>query len=291
VASRPVWQRLHRIADRAEPGVRRALLRALEQIRDEATLSAIERALRSGDQVAFARIANTLPTNLRPVVRRLEDTFRQASAFGKDVLRAEVQLTGRLDLTNPRAIQQAQKNAATLVTNVSRETRLAIRDVVTRAISEGIDVREAARMIRPLIGLTRGQATAVLNQRERLLRAGVEATRVQAISERYADKLLRYRSRMIARTEVLRASNDGLRSSWREAQRQGLLDGDTKKRWLVTPDDRLCELCAPLADHEPVLLEETFDTDLGPLQGPPLHPNCRCTLVLTLSTGRGRRSA
>ena len=64
-----------------------------------------------------------------------------------------------------------------------------------------------------------------------------------------------------------------------------MLPSQTKRVWVLTPDDRLCEICSAIPDLNPdgVGLEETFDTDLGPVLSPPVHPNCRCAVSLEIA--------
>ena len=59
-----------------------------------------------------------------------------------------------------------------------------------------------------------------------------------------------------------------LASVAREATMQE--NGVDEYRWLVTLDNRTCEICAGLS-------EETFELGKGPI--PPAHPNCRCATV------------
>jgi len=51
---------------------------------------------------------------------------------------------------------------------------------------------------------------------------------------------------------------------------------------MVTPDDRLCEYCEAVPDMNPdgVPLGGQFQTPLGPVDGPTLHPQCRCIVYL-----------
>jgi SPP1 gp7 family putative phage head morphogenesis protein len=142
-----------------------------------------------------------------------------------------------------------------------------------RSIVDGVPVRDAARLIRPLIGLTQKQADAVFT---RWLQKG------DAAAGRYAAQLLRHRAQTIARTETIRASVDGQLAIWKAAQAQGLLPNHARKRWIVTPDDRLCPRCAPLQGVE-VQLHQTFP---GGVSGPPLHPNCRCAVSVVTASQR-----
>jgi SPP1 gp7 family putative phage head morphogenesis protein len=89
------------------------------------------------------------------------------------------------------------------------------------------------------------------------------------------------RAETIARTEVQRASNQGQIEAWDQATDEGLLTGTETKEWIVTPDDRLCPICEPL-DGQNVPMDGTFDADGAQVDGPPAHPNCRCTLGISL---------
>ena len=100
----------------------------------------------------------------------------------------------------------------------------------------------------------------------------------------------KWRSMLIARTETIRASNRAAAMAYRQS---GVVSG---KEWLVTRDDRLCPLCAPLNGKVIDLDKNFFDKgteytigeadnaitmklDYEDVESPPLHPNCRCALV------------
>lgn len=80
------------------------------------------------------------------------------------------------------------------------------------------------------------------------------------------------RAQLIARTEVMTAANEGQRQSWDQAIDQGFLTGDEKKEWIAT--EGACPECQDL-DGQVVGINESYP-DPGQ-DGPPLHPNCRCT--------------
>ena len=73
-----------------------------------------------------------------------------------------------------------------------------------------------------------------------------------------------YRMEMIARTEVLRAHNQG---RLKFHQRVGV----QKLEWIAMEDERMCPVCGDLDG-------KVFPTDKFPQQ--PAHPHCRCTSVL-----------
>ncbi|MGE3276735.1 MAG: phage minor head protein [Vicinamibacterales bacterium] len=284
---------VHRIADRLAPEVRRQFLEAVAALTKRVTVDAIAEAVERGGALAVrleAALAD-FPEDLRgtaAVVRRVADESAEAAARE---LEERFTLRGRFDLVNPRAVEAAETLTADLVREIGEQTRRAIRSVVARSIREGIPPRVAAREIRTLVGLTERQAMAVINYRFSLLEGGASPTAVQKAAERYAARLLRQRALLIARTETIRAGRIGRHTAWREAREAGLIPPGARKRWVVTPDDKLCPICAPLGPPDPAEaeLDQPFETALGSVDGPPLHPACRCTTVLVLP--RRRRAA
>lgn len=188
------------------------------------------------------------------------------------------------------------------------------RDIEAILLNQG-------KTIRGIVGLTRTQVQAVLNykdmlasgdmatMRETLTRAlrdrrfdrtvlrtirtqaSLPAWRVDDMVQRYYERALRHRAKNIARTETLRASNAGQQELWRQAAEQGYLKPErTRRKWIVTPDDRLCEYCKDIRvrNEDGVPLDEPFEAEDGPVDYPPAHPSCRCaTGLLFLKKGEG----
>jgi len=97
----------------------------------------------------------------------------------------------------------------------------------------------------------------------------------------------KWKAEQIARTEVLKASNKG----WLEGARQsGVVEG---KQWLAYVDRRTCSQCAEMDGVTMPLEENYFDKgekhrwtdgtesvfDYEEIVTPPLHCDCRCTLL------------
>jgi len=64
---------------------------------------------------------------------------------------------------------------------------------------------------------------------------------------------------------------------------KGLIDAEqTVRVWIITPDDRLCDICEaiPTLNPDGVGLDEPFLTPEGPVDDPPAHPRCRCATGL-----------
>lgn len=281
------FRRLHQLADAAEPRLRAAYLEAIEAIKQATSSLRLAAAIERGDLAVVDAILNreTLARGLRKaagIIRQLtiEAAKLEKAAFGA----AFTQI-------NASAVQVAERQAGRLITRISGDVRRQIRALIVESVSGGLTPMQAARQIVPLIGLTPRQAHAVSNLRSRLVAQG--AKDVSGAVQRYAEKLLRLRARTIARTETMAAANAGQQAIWLQAQANGLLSPDAKKRWITTPDDRLCPQCASVGGQV-VLLNEPFQTPLGAVMNPPLHPNCRCAVALdvaSLAVARGARQA
>jgi len=120
-------------------------------------------------------------------------------------------------------------------------------------------------------GIEAGEGTATLKKRVSQLFASFE----------------KYRSERIARSEVIRASNYGTEAGYEQS---GVVEA---KEWLTALDERNCQWCARLNGKKIKLGDNYFDKgdsyvgadgdkidlDYENIQAPPLHPNCRCSLI------------
>jgi phage portal protein BeeE len=277
---------LTRVAARLEPAMRRRFLAAAEAARGRINLEALAAALESGSLPAAeaAAMLDGLEQGLGHLVNDLRAGFLAGGGVGHAVLEA-AGVSMSLDLLNPRAVAWARTVGAARVTEITAETRAAVRGLIERAFTEGRDARKTARAIRDVVGLHSRQLNAVENFRARL---EADGTLTDAVVERrtarYAEAQLRLRAQTIARTELMTASNQGQQSLWEAARAEGLLRAErTKRVWILTPDDRLCEeICEPMEDQE-VGLDEPFTTGAGEqIAAPPAHPSCRCAVGLKI---------
>lgn len=229
------------------------------------------------------------------------------------VMKASIGTTLSFDLLNPETVNWLQTYTFNLIREIATSSRLAIQDIVIEAFRQGGHPYEQARDIRRMIGLTRQQAQAVYNYRNMLegspsemrqalgaaLRdrrfdpsvlnaartgTGLPQAKIDAMVDQYYSRMLNYRARNIARTETLRASGAGQRTLWNQAVREGILKPDqTRRKWITGGGTRTCDTCAAVPRMNPggVRLDGVFQTDIGGVDGPPLHPSCRCDVVLT----------
>lgn len=196
------------------------------------------------------------------------------------------------DRANPHAIRFASTQSAALVTAITEQTRRAIQRAVTRGVAGHLDPAGVERLIRDVIGLNDRQAAAILNLRRNLEAAGMSPLRIRAQVARARAKALRFRAEMIARTETMRSVNMGQLALWLAARDAGMFSTtQVTRRWVVTPDDRLCPFCAAMEGRTAAFDEQFRSVPIGRKRGigfrtfpdvltPPLHPLCRCTMVL-----------
>jgi SPP1 gp7 family putative phage head morphogenesis protein len=170
---------------------------------------------------------------------------------------------------NPLQLGVAQSTLRGLYTRVfenlqsiSEDSTEAVRDELTRSLAEGINPREMARRL---------------------------TSRVQEIERTQAE--------VLARTETINAHSKAAVDRYSEANAD--ISGVTVSGEFVTAqDDRVCPICDSIAgeifDLEQVEGEtETFEFEPGDdeqpsLSGeyrirPPVHPQCRCTLLPQIS--------
>ena len=128
-----------------------------------------------------------------------------------------------------------------LLGDVSTELASGIKRTVTQGVLTGRSIPEVAREI-----------GRVVKDREAFRKAG-----------KAVFKTAQRRAMLIARTETLRAHNEGRMAFYREV-------GVEKVQWLTADDERRCPECAPLDG-------KVFRIGVAP--SIPRHPSCRCTWV------------
>lgn len=283
----------HTLARTAEPAIRRGLRVGFAVARDAITDDAVVSAM----QGSFPSVQRAIPWNAlgNRMLVSIEDGLMDAAQAAarqaareiprQAIAKAEDPLTAmgfRFDRTNEEAVRWARGHAGRLVVGITAQTRQAINAVIVRMFRDGVPPREAAKIIRSLVGLDQRYALAVDNRRRALTASGMDQEDVTSRVTAYAQRLERVRATAIARTESITASNAGQHELWQQARSSGLLEGNRVKReWLVASDERLCEICEPVPDNGPVGLDEPFTLgDGGTVTYPPAHVQCRCAVRL-----------
>ena len=132
---------------------------------------------------------------------------------------------------------------------------------------------QLSQMLKSFVGLLSREAQAVANYRAELIAQGLSMEKIDGLTQKYSQFLLRARAERIARTELCSAYNFGQWESLGQMRESGLVD-EIEKEWLTADDERTCPICADL-DGEKVGHEEQFSS--GDLY-PPAHAQCRCSL-------------
>jgi hypothetical protein len=286
------WEALHGIADRRTSAFRRAFVEAVAAASDAVPRMALERAIRRGEyEVAFALAERAWMEAAASWRQRVAAQLRSVFTAGGEV--ATVWAGTQFEIVNPFAVAWVNQHAAQLVTRVTETVRTSIRAVIRDSIAGEFTVRESARLIRTLgIGLTDTQARAALRLREELRVHGYSGEEVATRVDRYRGKLLRQRAETIARTETITGATAGQLEAWRQARAKGFIGFGAQKQWIVTPDDRLCLRCRAMSGQRRALSDPFLSPDGVLVQGPTLHPNCRCAVKLIPGrASRGRTAA
>ncbi len=191
----------------------------------------------------------------------------------------------------PNIVSWISDRGSAFVTSVTEEQRNAINAMLVKRIADKYTVDELARVIRPCVGLTAGQAQANIRYyssiKEKLAkehpRMKKESITKKAREKQliYAAKQQRQRAYTIAHTEMAFAFNKGMDETIRQAQEEGLL-GNMEKRWITAGTDNVCSICRDL-DGVQIGMDQEFafkGKELFPGQKltPPAHPRCRCAV-------------
>lgn len=195
------------------------------------------------------------------------------------------------DTHTPGILKWIDDRGAAFVTACTEEQKNAISSLLTKKMRDGHTVDELARMIRPCIGLTEGDAKAVARHYDSIVatlkkehpRMKPESIRKKALdaAQKNAERKHRARAMTIARTECAFAYNKGADEAVRQAQDWGYL-GRMKKRWSTSGDDRVCSTCNALEGMEVDMdAEFKFPGKIlfpGHHLLPPAHPRCACAI-------------
>ena len=200
-------------------------------------------------------------------------------------------LSFEFNMQTPGIFNWINEHGAEFVTSSTQAQKDAIAALLSKEMRERHTVDELARLIRPCIGLTEGQAKAntkyydsiVENLKKEHPRMKIESIKKKAreASLKYAGEQHRARALTIAQTESAFAYNRGADEGIRQAQADGYI-GIVKKRWNTSGDDGVCKICASLEGTEIDMDAEfgfegrvLFD---GHKRLPPAHPRCACAV-------------
>lgn len=270
---------LRSFLDKNEPGLVRFLLNTWNSQGNAITYKELREAILNGD-LDPKLLEEWMQDYSRFVVKYLHPQWEEAMIVANTALEAKYPAW----YFNPMADgvrNWVDTHAAEFVTNVTTTQIEALRAVVQRAaVLEDMSVDELSRAIRPMIGLTKPQATANMNYYEKLRASGVSPKQAREKSIRYAARQHRQRAYTVARTELASAYNQGAYEGTKQAQAAGLI-GAVVKVWCTADDERVCSICGSLEGVE-VAMDDDFNgasRSWSTRRTAPAHPGCRCAII------------
>ncbi|MBC9783539.1 minor capsid protein [Heliobacterium chlorum] len=232
----------------------KALLAIFKQAETEikaklATVENWEKTRLEGILQDIDRICDTMTVNAEAWVRGRSDVpissplaplSLQAIKLGADAGMAALGIKAGFTMVHMPAISYLQDYQLDLIRKVSLEVKQQIREQLQLGYIQGESIPDIAKRLR-----------------NTKLDKGIWP-------------LVEKRAVVVARTEILRASNQGAKFVYESY-------GVKRVKWLTAADERVCKVCGPL--HR-----KLFPIDKIPFGGPPAHPRCRCFIVPDIAT-------
>ncbi len=302
-------------AERSEPRLVRDLTAAFRSLQGEMSERQIAEALRNGNvaSVLYRLPLDKLSDDMRVVVETLANLSTEQAALVASEVADELHIRTWFDRLMPEFAGSMQAYRDSLVTGLSDDVRRTVERVVIQGTQDGQNPIEVARQVKALVPLTERQAIAVMNYRraletgasealDRVLRdrrsdgrvrraietgTKIDPDQIDRLVAAYEKRQLQYRARMISRTEALRAANWGTRASYLQMVQRGDFPLEAvNRKWLVARDERTCPICLsiPRLNAKGVGLLEPFQSIEGPVELPPQHPHCRCTVLYKIDS-------
>lgn len=168
-----------------------------------------------------------------------------------------------------RARELAQTAAESLARDLTQTQLSSMGETIARALEEGKRPRDIYNKLQEVKELDSNRARTLANIEKKLKEAGVDADKQAGILDRERQRLLQERRKTIAQTEGRNATSEARRAAADDRK-------DEFKRWITSPDERLCEVCDGNENDGVIPIDESFSS--GHTQTP-AHPNCRCTVA------------
>ena len=287
------YKLIHDIADRLKPTLKRQFLRALQEMRDSAPYEQVLALVRNDDLAGILSLFSG--DNFKARLGAMASSV--SSAMGESGREAAARLSGQLktnfafNITNPEAAKFVNAHTAALVKGIDKATREGLKSIFEDAVTNGLSHQDRVRAIRGLVGALPRDVAAGDKVYQSMLSAKVPLSEANKKYDRFMAQKIKIRAETISRTESIHAASAGQQAAWEQAASKGLIPNNTKRVWIITPDDLLCPICEEL-DGKTTSLGDSFSSTvkLSPVgaeqtftpQYPPAHPRCRCTVGLDL---------
>jgi hypothetical protein len=306
--------RIEKLIATQSRSIRKAFLEFVKQIRNERTLGELADLLEQG---RLEEAQATIRKAAEQVSAAHNAAFVKAGETAASVISKAVLVTVSFDQVNERAVDYMRQEKFRLIREIDGSQRRAIRQALVSGIQAGHNPVQQARNFRNAIGLTENQAQAVVSYRRALENLESDALRralrdkrfdaqvaqairqekkltqaqINRMTDRYYERSVQHRSKVIARTEALRAVNSGNHEAYRQAIADGILDpAEVERTWNTAGDSRTRDTHRGMSGQTRMGVEEPFTSPEGAtlrFPGDPLAPpaetiQCRCAVSTRL---------
>lgn len=276
-----LYRAMQDASDIAGTTVKATFSRQIGALIDSTSIASIERGISGGikgvvDSVDWAGLEGNLREEYE---RRLARAMKQgADQFKKRFPKIEY------DPGAPGIQRAIKKRARELAQQLTKESKKGFRQAARGLFREGAGRRRTARELKDMIGLTRKEAQAVINVRSAMLEKDLGAGAIDKRSTQLVRKYRRQRGARIARTAGADISNLGQDLALKQAIKSGdVEEKEVEKVWIVDMD--ACPICAPMQGQRRSPGRAFTTGKGGEVDGPPVHPNCRCATTVKLKEG------
>jgi len=285
-----------------EPLVRKAFLEAIDDIKSGAKLTSVQEAVARADWQAALELLRMDESIFSRLDRQIENAFYQGGVYqlahlGGRGAALRVRFQGR----HERAERWVRERSGRLIRGIIEDQRIAVQDMIWRGLRDGRNPRQTSldligrvqgnRRVGGIVGLTSPHARAVLALRAELSDPAtadgyfsrkvrdkrfdgavrkatsegraVSKREIDRIATRYADRLLKWRGDMIARTETIAALNAGRHEGLEQLIDRGEVSRDAVSvAWSATMDGRTRDLHRNLNGQQ-IGFGEAFQSQTG----------------------------
>lgn len=206
------------------------------------------------------------------------------------------------DPLNPATVAAQNATNDAISAGVENTAQATAEVILSAGLERGDRPEVIARALRETLGMSAQEATAIQNYRgaletgnlsplQRALRdrrfdasvrrGGLTDEQIDRMVQRYAERYRAYRATRLARTETLRAANQGKRAAWNQyLAMTGRARDSVRRFWTTAGDELVCPICLPIPGMNPdgIPIDGKYESPIGPIDAPPdPHPLCRCT--------------
>lgn len=258
----------------------RTLARVRKDIQDAIGYKEIEEMILT-QNIPVSVIEQTQKEYAQWLANDLKEYYKKYGEAGFAIIAEQFQRKVKYDKVLVYVDKWILSRGSDLVTKINEDQKIALRTILHKfVVEEPKSPEELSYYIRSVVGLTKPQTEALTKMYDALVEQGMPNNVIIRTVTRSAKEMHMYRARMIARTELSYAYNRGTLAEMTDIGNEYQLE--IRKIWLTAPDEFVCERCAALNGKEIGLYDEFPSGDIKktePAITPPLHPNCRCSLI------------